>query len=304
MFCIFAVDFQVITMDTKDIKANCKITHFNSHTGKNPTEKSQPESESIRIASCILQTIRRRFLKLLFLFSRLTDTRKAQGKEYAIEELLMGGMMMFLLKSGSRNSINNNRRDGYFRTHYRRMFGVRLPHQDTVADLLTALPAEHPEKVKMDLMSALFEQKWLRRYRLLNRYYMVAIDATGVVYFDERHCEHCLTKKSKGEKTTYFHYVLEAKLITDNGLALSLASEWIENPSGAFDKQDCERKAFIRLAAKIKKHYPRLPVCILADGLYPYENAFKICEANGWKYLFVLQDKSLKTVQEELILPR
>jgi len=82
----------------------------------------------------------------------------------------------------------------------------------------------------------------------------------------------------------------------------SLASEWIENPVGDFVKQDCEREAFKRLAKKLKKHYPRLPVCILADGLYPCKNAFKICEENGWKFIFILQDGSLKTVREELTL--
>jgi hypothetical protein len=98
--------------------------------------------------------------------------------------------------------------------------------------------------------------------------------------------------------------VLEAKLVTCDGHAISLASEWIENPTGNFDKQDCERKAFVRLAEKLKKQYPRLPVCILADGLYPYENAFKTCEENGWKFIFVLQADSLKTVQEDLVLTR
>jgi hypothetical protein len=33
--------------------------------------------------------------------------------------------------------------------------------------------------------------------------------------------------------------------------------------------------------------------------LYPYENAFCCCEQNGWKYIFVLQENSLKSVQEE-----
>ncbi|MDR2086969.1 MAG: hypothetical protein LBP72_07305 [Dysgonamonadaceae bacterium] len=96
----------------------------------------------------------------------------------------------------------------------------------------------------------------------------------------------------------------EAKLVTADGHALSLATEWIENPEGIFDKQDCERKAFLRLAEKLKKQYPRLPICILADGLYPYENAFQCCEQNGWKYIFVLQENSLKSVQEELTLTR
>jgi len=181
---------------------------------------------------------------------------------------------------------------------------MNLPHQDTVSDVLCTLPEKELEQVKMDLMSRMFEQKWLREYRLLNRYYMIAVDATGIMSFDERHCEHCLTKKTKNGKTTYFHYVLEAKLITSDGHVFSLASEWIENPEGGFDKQDCERKAFVRLAKKLKQQYPRLPVCILADGLYPYENAFKICEDYGWKFIFVLQEDSLKTVQEELTLTR
>jgi len=216
----------------------------------------------------------------------------------------MGGLSLFLFKSGSRNGLNNKRRNGYFSQHYQQMFRMRLPHQDAVADLLCALPNDALEQVKMDLMSELFEQKWLREYRLLNKYYMIAVDATGVVSFNERHCEHCLTKKTKNGKTIYFHYVLEAKLVTHDGHVISLASEWIENPTGDFDKQDCERKAFQRLAAKLKKQFPRLPVCILADGLYPYENAFNICEENEWKFIFVLPEDSLKTVQEELTLTR
>jgi hypothetical protein len=217
---------------------------------------------------------------------------------------MMGGLGLFLFKAGSRNQFNNLRSDGYFSAHYHQMFGVKLPHLDAVDDVLRDLPSEELEQVKMDLMSRMFEQKWLRDYRLSGEYYLVAVDATGIVSFDERHCEHCLTRTTKKGVTTYFHYVLEAKLVSRDGHAFSLASEWIENPADNFDKQDCERKAFIRLAAKLKKQYPRLPICILADGLYPYENAFRICEDYGWKFIFVLQDGSLKTVQEELTLTR
>jgi len=216
----------------------------------------------------------------------------------------MGGAGMFLFKQGSRNSLNNKRRESAFTANYEQCFGVRLPHQDTVSDVLCQLDADQLEQVKMDIMSQLFEQKWLRKYRLQGKYYSVAIDATGAVSFEHRHCEHCLTKKSKNGKITYFHYVLEAKLVTADGYCLSLASEWIENPEGEFNKQDCEQKAFVRLAGKLKKQYPRLPICILGDGLYPNNTVFDICQNNDWKYLLVLQDKSLKSVQEELVLPR
>jgi len=216
----------------------------------------------------------------------------------------MGGIGMFLFKQDSRNEMNNKRRAVGFRGAFEGIFGVRLPHGDTVARVLTHLDADELEQVKMNLMSGLFEQKLLRPYRLFSEYYTIVVDATGVMSFDHRHCPHCLTKSSKNGKTTYFHYVLEAKLVTHDGLCLSLGSEWIENPEGEFQKQDCERKAFVRLAKKLKKNYPRLPICILADGLYPYEGAFDICQKNGWKYLFVLKDNVLKSVQQELVLPR
>ena len=232
----------------------------------------------------------------------MPDPRK--HREYSMDEILMGATGMFLLKQDSRNSLNNKWKDDNFRAHYRNIFGLRLPHQDTVSDVLTEIEPEELEQVKMDLMSNLFEQKLLRPYRLLDQYYLVAVDGTGVVSFDRPHCEHCLKKTSKKGKTTYFHYVLEAKLVTPAGHALSLGSEWVENPQGDYEKQDCERKAFKRLADKLKKQYPRLPVCILADGLYPCEASFKICEENDWKYIFVLQDKSLKTVQEEVVLTK
>ena len=221
-----------------------------------------------------------------------------------MDEILMGGMAMFLFKQGSRNSINNKRCQESFAANYEQYFNVRLPHQDTVSDVLCRLDSLELERVKMDMMSQLFEQKWLREYRLLGQYYPVAVDATGVMSFDHRHCEHCMTRKSKSGKTTYFHYVLEAKLVSSDGHCLSLASEWVENPGGEFNKQDCELKAFARLAGKLKKQYPRLPVCILGDGLYPNNTVFDICASNNWKYLLVLQDNSLKSIQEELVLTK
>jgi hypothetical protein len=66
------------------------------------------------------------------------------------------------------------------------------------------------------------------------------------------------------------------------------------------DKQDCERKAFIRLSERLKKDYPRLPVLIPADGLYPYEGVFEICRTNGWQYFFTFRDGNLKSVWEQV----
>ena len=104
-----------------------------------------------------------------------------------------------------------------------------MPHQDTVADVLEQIDPDELERANAKVISGQFEQKWLRKHRLLDKYYVVAVDGTGVVSFDHCHCEHCMTKTSKNGKTTYFHYVLEAKLVTPDGYSISLANEWIEN---------------------------------------------------------------------------
>ncbi|MCG4627823.1 transposase, partial [Anaerostipes hadrus] len=90
--------------------------------------------------------------------------------------------------------------------------------------------------------------------------------------------------KETGETNVlYMHHVLEAKLVVGD-MVFSIASEFIENESENVSKQDCELKAFDRLAKKIKKIFKRLPICILGDSLYACETVFNLCRAHKWKY--------------------
>lgn len=128
---------------------------------------------------------------------------------------------------------------------------------------------------------------------------MVAVDATGVVSCDEDRFGCGLKKESKNGKITYLYPVLEAKLVTESGFCISLATEWIINDNNKhYNKQDCEQTAFKRLANKLKQAFPRLPICILADALYASDPVMSICENNDWKYLVTLQDGSLPALQD------
>ena len=228
----------------------------------------------------------------------LIDNRKR--KEYSMAEIVMGGLFMFIFKEASRNAYDGHRGDAIFAKNYYLQFKLRLPHPDTIDQVMRELPPQLVEELKAHLVSKLFEQKTLRKFRFLDKYYHIAFDATGIQTFDKRHCEHCLTRTSKTDIVTYFHYVLEAKLVTSSGLAISIASEFIENRENRdFDKQDCEQKAFGRLAVKIKKQFPRLPICILADGLYPNDTIFGICRANDWRFIITLKDGCLKTFHQD-----
>jgi hypothetical protein len=127
---------------------------------------------------------------------------------------------------------------------------------------------------------------------------LIAIDGTGVLVFTKRHCAHCLTRTHNGV-TTYYHPLLEAKLVTATGFAFSVMTEFIENPEETPTKQDCELKAFYRLADRLKQRFPRLPICLLLDGLYAGGPTFTRCERYGWKYLITLQDGDLPSVHQD-----
>ena len=228
----------------------------------------------------------------------LPDTR--ERKQYHSQELCMAGITMFMFKEGSRNAYNNERKDKQFRDNYSRLFGLTLPHLDTVDDYMRELPDLEFEKVKVNTISSLIRKKVFSSGKFRG-HYIVAIDGTGIASFDNRHCESCLSKTSKNGVTSYFHNVLEAKLLTPSGMSLSIATEWISNQGKkSYQKQDCERAAFIRLAASIKNYYPRLPMVIVADGLYPWKGFFDICRQNDWKYIITLKDGNLRSLQEEI----
>jgi hypothetical protein len=129
---------------------------------------------------------------------------------------------------------------------------------------------------------------------------MVAIDGTGHLVYKHRHCPHCLTKTKKGKVIYYYHNVLEAKIITENGLALSIETEFIENTTLS-TKQDCELKAFYRLAKRLKKKFPQLKVCLLLDSLYVADPVFEICDRYSWKYITTFKEGSMPDTYSEYL---
>ena len=97
--------------------------------------------------------------------------------------------------------------------------------------------------------------------------FVAAVDGPGYLSFAHHHCSQCLTQKHSSGTVSYLHPGLEAKLLTSPGPPLSLASEFIENPPGRTptdyqeQKQDCELKAFDRLAATLKATFPQGCAC-------------------------------------------
>ena len=96
-------------------------------------------------------------------------------------------------------------------------------------------------------------------------------------------------------------YVLEANLAFRDGMTIPLMSEVLSYTKGdtGNDKQDCEQKAFYRLASRLKSAFPALKIMVLLDGLYANGPVVEICRKNNWQFMIVLQNDALPSVMRE-----
>jgi len=225
-----------------------------------------------------------------------------QRSSYQVAELIMAGLSMFIFKRGSRHQADLGV-NASFEENYASVFGMRIPIMDTVDVFLRKLDPEELEKLKQTLVKHLIEKKVLERWKYGGRY-LVSVDGTGLCSYDYEPYPGCPHKTSKNGKNTWQVYSLEAKLVGANGFSISLISCWLENSENMDEKQDCELKAFSRMAAALKKAYPRLPVLLLADGLYANQTFLGVCSNNDWRFIITFKDGSLKTVWQEIELLR
>ena len=143
-----------------------------------------------------LRKIMHHFFPDLFIWLReIEDFRRKS--EYELAELITACIAMYLFKNDSRNAFNNLRKEAKFKINYERLFNLKLPHPDTVENILRRLPNDVLEQLKDKMIAALLDKKSLHKYRYQGQWFTVAIDGTGVVSFDEKHCEQCLHSTSK-----------------------------------------------------------------------------------------------------------
>ena len=64
-------------------------------------------------------------------------------------------------------------------------------------------------------------------------------------------------------------------------------------------KQDCETKAFLWLAGRIKKRFPRLPILLLADSLYASKTVMDLCREYKWEFLIRYKKGSIPSIMGE-----
>jgi hypothetical protein len=225
---------------------------------------------------------------------------------YDVRFLCWWGLLLFCLKLGSRRQLDFELRDDqlWVLDNVNRLAQTEqesLPVNKTLSHLLGHIGSAAFAQLRTDCVRQLIRNKVLDSVRLQGCF-PVMVDGTGFLSFQEQHCPHCLVHQHE-TYTVYLHPVLEAKLVDTRGLALSLASEFIQNPTQeariadqstltTYDtvKQDCELKAFARLAQNLKEEFPQTRFCIGGDSLYACGPVFALCARYNWAYVLTFKE--------------
>ena len=248
---------------------------------------------------------------LLKRLGKIPDPRNPRKLKHRLTVLLVYGILVFVFQYGSRRAANAEITRPMFEHNLRLLFPQleSLPHSDTLFRLLCRIDVQAIEQAHIALVNQLIRNKKFSRY-LINNCYPIGIDGTQKIAFSDLWDEHLLQRRigpkvdpdsEEKQRYQYYVYVLEASLCFRNGMVIPLMSEFLQYEEGAGEqrKQDCESKAFHRLAARIKKAFPRLPILLLLDGLYPNGPIMQRCRDYHWDFMIVLKDGSLPTVWEE-----
>ena len=276
------------------------MSSMNSAMPEPNQDWEEDQHEKFLILKAFLTTFHHFFGDFDALFQTVDDPRRPELITYPLAALAFAGVLMYFCRVGARRQIAHLfRNNGPSAAKFRALFGTdTCPHGDTLNVAFGRLNPDQVQAVVTALVRTLIRKKVLYRYRLLDHYFLIAIDGTGRLTFPERHCPHCMTATHHG-KTTYYHPVLEAKLVLPNGFAFSILTEFIENPGENPTKQDCELKAFYRLTQRLKAEFPRLPICLSLDSLFAGGPTMSICEENNWKFMIVHKDGDIPFVHKE-----
>lgn len=299
-------------------------------------EQRRKNRNGINILSETIAIIKKYMPEMINKFDNLTDLRNQSYVKYKMKVIFMVRLMGLMCSIKSMNEMTREFNTQETIENIARMCELELneiPHCDTINDVFEKVKVEEIEEIIKDIITKLIRGKILTKFLVRNKYYHIIVDGTGLATSRKRYNKNCLVKnktdKNGNKYQEYSTYVLEAKLVVGN-MVFSIGSEFVENSNNknfihrkiskykklekktynkkedkrknlSYQKykQDCEIKAFERLAKKIKKNYPRLNILISGDALYANQKVIDICMKNKWKYIIRLKEGAIPTLYKE-----
>jgi len=205
-----------------------------------------------------------------------------------------------MTRGGSRNAFDNMRNIGAVPHNVEQLCGQhwdenRLGPQRTVtcgdntARHFRRLDPTEVAYVPQAMTRTLIVSRKLEEARLFGDRYLVLLDGTVREYCRQGMDEDALHQTHDGQ-TVRYRYVVEARVLGPEGTSFPLVTVFVDMHDPERDKQDCEMAAFQRVADELHRAFPRLPICLLADGLYASTPVFDICQRFQWKFIVTFRE--------------
>jgi hypothetical protein len=239
---------------------------------------------------------------ILVLFSKLKDPRTEAKTTHTLPLLMLYGIIMFLSHTPSRRAANREIGGSKASELMKWLLDEfkTIPHADTLARLLAeieenSLEEQYEELIRLFIKSGTFKEINPGRFLVF---------ADGSHKFTRKYeWDGRTLSRNAGdiEKEKYFASMLESVLLLPNGMLIPLLTEPMENGESldGNGKQDCESKAFKRLAERLEGLLGKGCVTIVLDGLYATGPIISICRNNGWEFMISLKSDCLKSVWED-----
>jgi hypothetical protein len=231
----------------------------------------------------------------------MPDARCQELCTYLGRHLFWQPLLMFLLRDGSRNAFDGDRNSGQLPENLRQLCAQSWDAQrlgdnltvtcsGNVTHHLSQTPVPAVAQLLLLMVRRLMNMRLLDSARLFDNWWLIAVDGT----LQDR------GRKTPKEEARY-RYVVEAKLVGPEGTMFSVMSEFENVHDPIRQKADCELNAFLRLSERLHAAFPRLPICLLIDGLYPVESFFDRCAAYDWKFIATHREGRQPTAWDEAV---
>jgi hypothetical protein len=238
----------------------------------------------------------------------LPDPRFQEMCRYAAAHIWWEVIGTFLFRAGSRNGFDAQRHCGQAAWNLGALCGQgpqdpRFEGQPTVTCSDNA--AYHASRVEpqavAQILVLMFRDLHARRLfdgaRLFGHWYVLVVDGTV-----KEKCRQGFRQDGKAARgEARYRYVLQASVLGPQGTLFPLLHEEMDVHDPHTQKEDCELAAFGRLSQRLKKEFPRLPLCLLADGLYACQPVVAICQQFHWKYILTLKEGRQPTTWQEVL---
>jgi len=226
--------------------------HQVSHTTRpNRTscyESVMQEAEARRTAVIEqAKLIRAQLPVLLEQLSQIPDPRNALMVQHALSTLMVYGILMFVLQSGSRRKSNETLSAPAMKDLLMAVFPElqSMPHHDTLWRLLKRIDPQGIEAAQGAVVNSLIRNKKFCDFQI-EHHYLIVVDGTQKLVrrlpadtpWLQRHVGTEVNKKVQ-----YYVYVLEANLVLSNGISIPLMSEFLD-----YSPADGERETGLRTA--------------------------------------------------------